>query len=139
MTSLPNIDPAELDRLLKRKRKRWGARRKQSIPSTYLQDDQPPSVVTSDNDDNDVLSDGEIDIDPRLPPSAETSSNHVYRWVVVMEHQRGYAHEQLVLQTHPIQIHSLQHPSLLECVFAANRPRSVPGLRHHTPDALGHI
>jgi len=90
-----DVDAAELGRLLERKRKRrgWGTRRRTQSKSSSMASQQDV-VVHGDSDNDGPQSDTEIDIQPQpqppLPDSIQSASNHVYQWVVVMEHQRGF-------------------------------------------------
>jgi len=88
MTSSHGLDPAELDRLLAHKRKTIGKKNKKSISKTLDDDEQnsrsPRALEAQDFQEINVQSDFESPTQSGLP------SAHIYQWVVVMEHQRGF-------------------------------------------------
>ena len=85
-SSIPNIDPVQVEQSLKDKRKQW-KKRKQA--DTQTAEDDEPTVTIVGNAGQDWE---EIVLQPDQVPSQapHSSSSHVYQWVVVMEHQRGF-------------------------------------------------
>jgi len=83
-TPNPNIDPDKVEQSLKHKRRKW---RKRKLEDT-AENDEPSPVIVADNLDQDWEEIQVVQPDP--PIQIAHSSSHVYRWVVVMEHQRGF-------------------------------------------------
>lgn len=86
------VDSTQVDRLLERKRKRWKRARKRINPDSTDEDEeeedgssQRPAAVTRTTTDAE-----EIDLIPSSSIHENGGSNHVYQWVVIMEHQRGF-------------------------------------------------